>query len=252
MIELFLRRNIKESIISKIDPFLKLLFILIYSVIILITDNFLLYLILFIYLFPIILLSKIRLASLFKSLIPFYILFLMTFLLHFLFTPGKVIFVFYFIKPTFEGLKNGFLFSTRLFLLIIAAALFNLTTNPFVLSERLSSIFNFLRLRKLADFPFMIALSMRYVPVIFYEGRRIIFSQIARGIRKGYFLRIISLLFPIVFSTLRKADILSYALNAKAYTPGSGMVTNYKRETLLGDILFSIYLLLLIFIYIIL
>lgn len=252
MIELFLKRNIKESVISKIDPFLKLLFILIYSFLIIITKNFIFYLILFISLIPLILLSKINIKVLFKSLIPFYILFILTFFIHFFFTPGKIIFSFYFVKSTFEGLMNGIIFSLRLFLLIIAATIFNLTTNPFSLSDRLSSIFNLLRLKKLNDFPFMVALSIRYVPVIFYEGRRIVFSQMARGIRKGYFLRIISLLFPIVFSTLRKADNLSYALNAKGYTPNLGITINYKRETLLGDIIFFLYLLLIIAIFIIL
>lgn len=252
MIELFIKKNITDSIISRIDPLLKLLFILSYSVLILTTKNFAFYLILFISLIPLILLSKINLKILVKSLIPFYILFILTFLIHFLFTPGKIIFVFYILRPTFEGLKNGLLFSLRLFLLIITATLFNLTTNPFTLSDRLSSLFNFLRLKKLSDFPFMIALSMRYVPVIFYEGRRIVFSQMARGIRKGYFLRIMSLLFPIVFSTLRKADNLSFALNAKGYTPGSGITINYKRETLIGDIIFFLYLLLIIAIFIVL
>ena|GEM_PF-5182048 len=231
---------------------MKLFFILLYSFIIIITRNFLFYGILFVSLIPLIFLSKINIKILLKSLIPFYILFLLTFLLHFFFTPGKVIFSFLFFRPTFEGLKNGILFSIRLFLLIITAVIFNLTTNPFLLSERLSSIFNFLKLKKLNEFPFMLALSMRYVPVIFYEGRRLVFSQMARGIRKGYFMRIISLLFPIVFSTLRKADHLSYALNAKGYVPGSGYTFNYKRKTLLGDILFFIYLILIIFLFIIL
>ena len=241
MIGLFLSTPGKDSVMGRIDPLVKLFFTFVYAILVVVVKGFIPYLILGVGLLPLLFLSGSGFMHYLKRLWGFSFLFLFTLLFHLFLTPGKVLFHVWIFRGTLEGLLNGVLFSVRLLLLILSAAILNLTTQPFDMAERLNILFRRVPFTGVREFPFLLSLSMRFVPQVFYEGRRIVYAQRARGVNMPWAKRIFSLLFPLVYSSLRKAETLGFALNAKGFVPGKIPSPVYRRRFLPGDILLSIY-----------
>jgi energy-coupling factor transport system permease protein len=210
-----------KSIIHYLDPRAKLTFVFIFIISVLFETSFTAYGILFILILLPFLLSKLPTYRLIKGFTPFLILFVLTILFHFLLTPGEIIFKFGILKGTLEGLKNGTIFSIRLFLIIIITMFLGLTTSPIDLSESISGIFRRFRSSSMKEIPMIIILTLRFIPFLIREGKRILMAQRARGAELTFGKDFFTVLFPIFNSAFKRADQLALALHAKAYDPGN-------------------------------
>ncbi len=168
-------------------------------------------------------------------------------LFHAFLTPGEIIFQVGFLHITKAGLRNGVIFSMRLMLLILSASVFTLTTYPFDLSDRLAGLFFNIKKTLLREIPFMLGLSMRFIPTLFAEGRRILLAQRARGINIKIGKAVFSILFPVVLSAIRKGDELGNALSARGFEPGERRTLLVRKREYYLDIAFLIYAFLPIF-----
>ena len=124
-----------------------------------------------------VLMSRIPIALVFRNLFPFLWLFLITILVHILWTPGEEIFAIPVIKLyiTYEGLYLGLLYSLRLALLIVYAALLTLTTSPIEMTDALEKLLAPLRRLRVPthEIVMMLTLSLRFIPTLLEEALRL-------------------------------------------------------------------------------
>lgn len=202
------------------------------------------------------LLSELHLSYIFRSLIPFRWLIIMTFLLNVIFVGGHTL-----IEAPLpyggiarEGLNSGLIYSARIAILIITASLLTLTTQPVVLVagvEKLLGPFSKIGLK-----PHEIAISMvitiRFIPVFLDEAIKIHKSHKARGLDPESGLRakltsVSILILPLFASALRRAEELAVAMECRLYR-SSAARTRYNDMdmtvqdwiTLLATFLFAI------------
>jgi energy-coupling factor transport system permease protein len=205
--------------------------------------------------------SKIPYRYVFRNLIPFFWLFLITMLVHLFWTPGKVLLDIPFIgvQITKDGISLGIVYSTRLALLIMYAALLSLTTLPIELTDALENLMAPLKKVKVPahEMALMLSLSLRFIPTLMEEAERLKNAQLSRGARfDGNIIErirnIIPLILPLFVSAFRRADELALAMDARCYAGGEGR-TSFKRlkyEKLdYGFLMFSVLILAITIIY---
>ncbi len=181
--------------------------------------------------------SRLPAGLVLRNLRPFIWLFLLTVAVHLFYTEGRTIVRLPLINApiTKEGLDLGLLYSGRLALLIVIAALLTLTTSPVELTDALERLFKPLRRLRapVHEIVMMLTLSLRFIPTLLEEAQRIRNAQLSRGVSfEGGLIKragsLIPLILPLFFSAFRRADELAMAIDSRCYTGGEGR-TNYRR-----------------------
>ena len=129
-----------------------------------------------------------------------------------------------------DALISGVFMSARLVILMMFAVMLPLTTSPLELSDGLDAVFRPLeRLRFPAnEVSMMIAMALRFIPLLMEETDRIMRAQISRGARLGQgniFQRVKSfmpILIPLIVIIFRRADEIAVAMEARGYDGGKG------------------------------
>ena len=176
-------------------------------------------------------LAKIPAVTLLTNLKPFLWLFAFTVILHAFMTPGRMLIHLPGLhwSVSHEGLRFGLLFCWRLATIVTTAALMTLTTAPLALTDGLERMLR--PLRRLGfpahDFAMMIAIALRFIPVLAEEAERIRKAQLARGADfSGGLLRrarqMVPLLVPLFLSAFDRADRLAVAMESRGYQGGEG------------------------------
>ena len=148
-----------------------------------------------------------------------------------------VIFTFAFniIAGTFTGtlsdaLINALFMSSRLLVLMLFAVMLPLTTAALELADGLDAL-----LKPLERFKFpvhessmMIAMALRFIPLLIQETDKIIRAQVSRGARldQGNIFKramaFIPVLIPLFIIIFRRADEIAIAMEARGYNGGEG------------------------------
>jgi len=185
----------------------------------------------------VVLLSRIPLTLVFRNLRPFLWLFLITISVHLFWTSGQVLATLPIINIsiTREGLMMGFIYSLRLALLVIFAAILTLSTSPIELTDALEKMLAPLKRFRVPthEIVMMLTLSLRFIPTLLEEAQRLKNAQISRGATfEGSLIRrmrsIIPLVLPLFVSAFRRADELALAMDSRCYAGGEGR-TSFKR-----------------------
>lgn len=180
-------------------------------------------------------LARVPVRLMLRQLKTFAWLFLFTFGLHALLTPGRAILSGPFEHAlTAEGLRLGAFFTARLAAAIVAATLLTLTTAPMEITSGLQHLFSPLRRFGFpaGDLALMIAIALRFIPVLLDEAERLHKAQLARGADfSGPFLRriksLVPLLVPLLVAACSRADRLALAMESQCYTCGTTR-THYR------------------------
>jgi energy-coupling factor transport system permease protein len=227
MIDILSSRITGKTFLFRLDPRTKFISLLAVFVSLLFTRQILLYIPWLFIAITTIAVARINPRVLFRPLRYFFWLFILTFLFHAALTPGRVFYHYRSIYITFEGMQNGLLFSARLFLIILFTYLFSLTSDPMDLTDGLSRLFSPLRKLRIPvdDFFTIVHISLRFIPTLFSQGRRIALSQKARGLdtNVSFFRRIrytLPLIIPIMVLSIKRANELALALESRWYDPG--------------------------------
>jgi energy-coupling factor transport system permease protein len=149
-------------------------------------------------------------------------------LFYFFFTPGRVLYQLPALRLTLtqEGAIKGLIMILQLCLMAIASLLVLSTTATVKLVKCVQGIFYPLyRLGiPVPDLTLMMVISLRFIPVLLSEGKRIVQIQMMRGGDGGktgplnYARNLVPLITPIFLATLRKAQILALAVEQRGYT----------------------------------
>ena len=184
----------------------------------------------------VLLLSRIPVQIVVKQMKFFLWLAVLTIIVHSFTTPGTVIYTIPFVKSTLsrEGVINGLYFGLRLLLMVAFSVIVLLTTAPADLTDGVEKLLRPLRRIgiKADAVGLVFSIAMRFVPVLYEEGERIRLAQMARGAQFDGPVRVrlkavASLVIPLFISVFKRAEALSYALQARGY-PGSGNRTYYR------------------------
>jgi energy-coupling factor transport system permease protein len=222
----------RDSLIHSLDPRSKLFFVFTCFIAVLFVNSTVAYILLSIFIAIPFFFSKLPPEKIFKGFTPFLLLFLLTFILHLFLTPGKILFKLGGLNATIEGFYKGLFYSARIFLLVLSAMLFGFTTSPFDLADSLSNFFFRFKSETLREIPMIMIFVFRFIPFMLREGKRAVMAQKARC---GYIRLerdIFSLIFPIIHSSIIRAEQLALGLHAKAYKVG-------EKRTIINEFKFS-------------
>lgn len=249
------------SVVHALDPRVKIFCCLVMMGLIFYTEQieilvFVSLLIIFLYF-----LAKLRLTLALSNVKPFFLLFLLTLLLHGFFTPGQILVTIPVVNfdISLEGLYKGFFYTYRLIMLIILAGLLTLTTSPMNLTDGIERILKPFEKFGLPahEIAMTISIAMRFIPILIEESERIKRAQISRGAKfEGNIINktksIIPLVIPLFISGFRKAHDLSLAMEARGYRGSVGRTSYLYLELEKNDficlcLLFSLTLLIIVY-----
>ena len=216
-----------ESLLHRLDPRTKLFVLMVFIATVFMTGNIYS---LFITLFSLLLVVKsasLSVRYLLKSARLFFWFFAFTAIFHLFYTPGDSVYPFPFwgINVTRQGVEYGSLVFLQLFLVIVAANLFTLTTSPSNLTASLDKLL--LPLNKLGlkteGIPIMISLVIRFIPILKIEIEKIVAAHKVKGVdfNSGSPVRKIkiaaNILGPLLMNIFRRSDDLAIAMICRGY-----------------------------------
>ena len=243
-----------DSKIHKLDPRVKILSVFIYIVMLFVCESFIAYAFSALALAMVICISKVPFKYIIRGLRAVFVLMMISALFNAFFTPGKIVFEFYFIKITQEGLIKTIQIGIRFVLIIISSSMLTLTTTPTNLTDGLEKSLGFSNCIKIPvhEIAMMMSIALRFIPILMEETNKIIKAQTARGadFETGGIIKkaksMIPILIPLFISALKRANDLATAMDARCYCGGKGRTKMYPLKYKSRD--YAAYLLLGLFI----
>lgn len=219
-----------SSILHRLDPRTKVVLLFFYLVLIFVCRSAISYAILSALTFALIVLSKVPLRMMLRSLKPLWWIILFTFVIHVFSTPGEELAKVWIFSVTWEGIVQGFYVSLRLVLLILLSSLLTFTTSPLKLTDAMEALLApFKRIGVPAhELAMMMTIALRFVPTLIQETDRIMKAQQSRGANftDGSIAKrlraFVPVLVPLFLSAFRRADDLAMAMEARCYRGGEG------------------------------
>lgn len=219
-----------DSILHRLDPRVKFVSTLVYIVSLFVFSSWLGYGVAALFLVAMIVLSKVPFGFMIKGLKPIMVLLLITMFFNLVFTPGEVLWSFWILKITKEGIRLAIKMGIRLVFLIIGASIMTLTTTPNQLTDGLERLLRPLNKIHVPvhEIAMMMSIALRFIPILIEETDKIMKAQMARGadFESGNILKkaksMIPLLVPLFVSAFRRANDLAMAMEARCYHGGEG------------------------------
>ena len=220
-----------DSIIHRLDPRSKLLAMFLLIVISFWANNPITNLILFVVTGIFVSLSGVPLSFFIKGLRSMFFLIAFTTIFQLFFiSGGQVLWEIGFIKITSHGVEQAGVIFCRFVLIIFFSTLLTLTTMPLSLATAVESLLSPLKRFKVPvhEIGLMLSMSLRFVPTLMDDTIRIMNAQKARGVDFGEgsivqkVKAMIPILIPLFATSLKRADSLATAMEARGYQGGVG------------------------------
>lgn len=243
-----------NSVLHRLDPRVKLVSTMIYIVSLFVFDSALGYVVAGLFLAGSIVLSKVPFKFMVKGLKPIVMILLITLFFNLIFTPGEVLWSFWMVQITREGVALAAKMGIRLIFLIIGASIMTLTTTPNQLTDGLERLLRPLNKINIPvhDIAMMMSIALRFIPILLEETDKIMKAQMARGadFETGGLIKkvknMVPLLVPLFISAFRRANDLAMAMEARCYHGGDGRTQmkplHYKRRDYMAYIVVFTYL----------
>ena len=245
-----------ESIIHKTDPRAKVVLAMLYIISSFVCKNILSFVLLVASSVVIILISKIPLKILLRSLKPLVIIIVfMSFLNLFMTKGGISIYKIGILEITSKGIYSAASSVVRILTLIMGTSIFlTYTTTPIALTDGIEQLLAPLKKIKVPvhEFAMMMTIALRFIPTLIEETEKIIAAQTARGadFTSGNLIKrakaLIPILVPLFISSFRRADELAIAMECRCYRGGEGRtrlhVLKYKACDVFIIIIFTLFL----------
>ncbi len=228
-----------NSVIHRLDPRSKLLFVVIFIVSIFVAKDIYAFAFLGAAVIFFVAISRVPLRVILKGLKPLTIIILFTAILNMFWTTSDAEPIFSItIIPNFwtmtlhwKGLINAGILALRIILLLIGTTLFfSYTTTPIELTDGLEKGLAPLKKIKIPvhEFAMMMTIALRFIPTLVDETSKIMNAQKARGAdfsHGGLIKRakaLIPIIIPLFVSSFRRAEELATAMECRCYHGGNG------------------------------
>lgn len=219
-----------NSILHRLDPRVKLFGTLLFIISLFLVNNFLGYVLVTICLVAVIILSKVPVTYILKGLKVILILLLISVLFNLFLTPGELVAKIWIFKITDQGIKTAVFLAIRLIYIIVGSSIMTLTTTPNNLTAGFEKAF--MPLNKIRvpvhEMAMMIAIALRFIPILMEETDKIMKAQMARGadFETGNIFKraksLVPILIPLFVSSFRRATDLAVAMESRCYRGGEG------------------------------
>lgn len=233
-----------KSIIHRLDARIKLFGLVVFMALILFNTssyllNFTYYLILFLIILTLIIVSKVRILQVFKQLKALWFMFAFMLIINVLThrTPDQnLLFNIGSVKVYDAAIFQTLYIFIRLVLMLCLTLVLTATTKPLDLTYALSWYMAPLKIIKFPvhEVAMTMSLALRFIPTLLDETGRIMKAQESRGVdfKKGKMKEkikgIISLIVPLFVSAFQRSEELANAMEARGYNP-LGKRTSYRK-----------------------
>ena len=178
----------------------------------------------------IVLLTRVPVRMFLKSMKTIWVIILLTSALNMFYYPGQVIWSWWKLTVTFEGIRQSGLIALRLVCLMSLSSALTFTSTPTELTGAIESLLSPLRLVgvKVHELAMLMSIALRFVPTLLEETQKIMSAQKARGadLESGSIFKRIGALVPVIVplfvSAFRRAYDLALAMETRCYTDGKG------------------------------
>lgn len=225
------------SFVHRMDPRLKILFLIAYiTAIFLATSFYGLAACAFVLLLAIAF-SRVPIGKIFRAVRGILFLVLFTAALNIFFYRGETVYwQWKFLAVTKEGLVFSAFLVCRLVLLVTCSSMLTYTTTPVELTDGIESLLTPLKWIRFPvhELALIMSIALRFIPILMDETDRIKNAQKARGadFETGGLIKkikaIVPVLIPLLLSALRRAEELGDAMDARCYSGGKHR-TKYKK-----------------------
>lgn len=247
-----------RSIIHKLDGRVKILLVLALIVALFVADTPIAYGVTALFVYIIILLSKVPLNFVLKGLKPIVFILIFTSVLNIFLTDGTIIYKIGFLKITKEGIVIAVTMVIRLVLLVAATSILTLTTSPIMLTNAIERLLSPLKIFKFPshEIAMMMTIALRFIPTLMEETEKLIKAQSARGVEfeDGGLVKkvkaLVPILVPLFINSLKRADELALAMECRCYRGGENRtslkVFKITKTDIVSVIIFMLYILFII------
>ena len=232
-----------DSIIHKMNPALKILFMIAYIVALFLVKKFNFYglAVCFAFIVIVIIVARIPPMQILRSMKGIIFLVVFSAVLNIFFNKDGVPLVYKwlgFVTITDKGLIYAGFLTARLVLLVVGASVLTFTTSPVELADGIEVLLTPLKWIKIPvhEFALVMSIALRFIPTLMEETDRIMSAQKARGagLDSGNVFKkakaLVPVLVPLLISAFRRADELGDAMDARCYA-GSKKRTKMKKLT---------------------
>ena len=242
-----------DSVLHRLDPRTKIVLMIAYITMIFFVKTFIGFGIVFVFLAAAILLSRVPVGKVLKSLKTIMFLVLFTVIMSLLFYAGKeedLIWRWGIIKVYRAGLINAGLMALRLMFLVVGPTLLTFTTTPVALTDGLESLLKPLTYIKFPvhELAMIMSIALRLIPTLVDETDKIQSAQKARcaDFDSGNVFKrakaMIPVLIPLFVSSFRRADELADAMDSRCYRGAKGRTRMKKLKFHIRDLIAVLFL----------
>ncbi len=218
-----------RSFVHRLDPRSKLVFTVLFAVLVFLANNPYSYGILLLFIGLAVAFSGISARYILNGLKPVWWLIVFTVIVHLLTTKGgAVYFRWGWFSVEEEGVRQAIYMSIRLTLLVLVSSLLTLTTSPMDLTDGMERLFKPLKKLRVPvhEIALMLSIALRFIPTLLEETDKIMKAQMARGadFETGSILKraknMLPIVIPLFISAFRRAEELALAMEARGYRGG--------------------------------
>lgn len=223
-----------NSVMHRLDPRMKIIIAIAYIVASFLCKNVISFALLLVSALALILLSRIPVKIVLKSIKAIIFIMVFTAILNVFWTKGdanELLLSWKFIQIYTSGLYNAAFIVVRIIAMIIGTSIFlTYTTTPIQLTDALEQLLSPLKVFRVPvhEFAMMMTIALRFIPTIVEETEKIMSAQKARGadFTNGSLAKrakaLIPILIPLFISAFRRAGELATAMTCRCYRGGQG------------------------------
>lgn len=182
------------------------------------------------FLILVLLMSRIPVKMVLKSLKPIIPIIIFTSILNLFFVDGVTVFRWWIFNITDEGIRVCVFMVIRIICLIAGTSLLTYTTSPIVLTDAIERLLSPLKKIHVPvhELAMMMTIALRFIPTLIEETDKIMNAQKARGadMESGSLLQrakaLVPILIPLFISAFRRAEELALAMECRCYHGGEG------------------------------
>lgn len=233
-----------DSPIHRLDPRTKIIGTLAYIISLFLFRQYTGFFVAVLFLGLIIHFSQVPMRFILRGLRPVLFMLLFTAMLNLFWTPGTPLITLGFLQITAEGIRRTVFLAVRLVLLILGSSMMTLTTTPNQLTDAMENLLAPLHRLHMPvhEVAMMMSIALRFIPILIEETNKIMKAQMARGadFEDGNLFRrlksMIPILVPLFASSIRRANDLANAMDARCYHGGGGRTKMKPLRYQMGDI----------------
>ena len=233
-----------KSVVHRLDPRTKLIFLIVYIVLTFCTMSFYALAIPIILAVAMMLLSGISIVKYLKSMKMMIFIILLTSVFNLFYGGGEVYASLGPLSITEGGINNAIVIVTRILCLLIASETLTFTTMPTDLTDGIERLLKPLKIFhiKVHEIAMMMSIALRFIPTLLEETDKIILAQKSRGadIETGGIIKrakaLVPIFIPLFVSAIRRAMDLAMAMECRCYHGGEGRTRMKVLRFHKGDI----------------